>query len=213
MREKPKPVFVFQKARTPGRIVIECKDLVLGYDEPLTKPVSVQVEQGKKIAIRGVNGIGKSTLLKTLLKLIPPVSGTVEHDQFVIPGYFEQEEESTSQTPLEVIWNEFPAMTNAEVRGALAQCGLTTEHISSQMRVLSGGENAKVRLCRIMLREVNLLVLDEPTNHLDTDAKDALKQALKDYKGTVLIVSHEPEFYMDIADTVWNIEEWSTKII
>ena len=213
MREKPKPVFVFRKARTPGRIVIECKDLVLGYDEPLTKPVSVQVEQGKKIAIRGVNGIGKSTLLKTLLKLIPPVSGTVEHDHFVIPGYFEQEEESTAQTPLEVIWNEFPAMTNAEVRGALAQCGLTTEHISSQMRVLSGGENAKVRLCRIMLREVNLLVLDEPTNHLDTDAKDALKQALRDYKGTVLIVSHEPEFYMDIADTVWNIEEWSTKII
>ncbi|MCQ2416576.1 MAG: ATP-binding cassette domain-containing protein [Oscillospiraceae bacterium] len=213
MREKPKPVFVFKKSRTPGRVVIDCRDLVLGYDEPLTKPVSVQVEQGQKIAIRGVNGIGKSTLLKTLLKLIPPVSGTVEHDQFTEPGYFEQEEEGTSQTALEVIWNEFPSMSNAEVRAALAQCGLTTEHISSQMKVLSGGENAKVRLCRIMLREINLLVLDEPTNHLDVDAKDALKQAIREYKGTVLIVSHEPEFYMDIVDDVWNIEEWSLKII
>ena len=171
------------------------------------------MENGQKIAIRGVNGIGKSTLLKTLLKIIPPLSGTVEHDQFVEAGYFEQEEESTSQTALEVIWNEFPSMTNAEVRAALAQCGLTTEHITSQMRVLSGGENAKVRICRIMLREINLLVLDEPTNHLDVDAKDSLKQAIKDYKGTVIVVSHEPEFYMDIADQVWNIEEWSTKVI
>ena len=213
MREKPKPTFSFRKARTPGRIVIDCKDLVLGYDEPLTRPVDVQVEQGQKIAIRGVNGIGKSTLLKTLLKLIPPVSGTVEHDQFVEAGYFEQEEESTDQTPLDVIWAEFPSMTNAEVRAALAQCGLTTEHITSQMKVLSGGENAKVRLCRIMLREVNLLVLDEPTNHLDVDAKDSLKQAIRDYKGTVLLVSHEPEFYTDVVDRIWNIEEWSVKII
>ncbi|MBR3971063.1 MAG: ABC-F family ATP-binding cassette domain-containing protein [Ruminococcus sp.] len=213
MREKPKPVFSFKKARTPGRVVIDCKDIVLGYDEPLTKPISIQVENGQKIAIRGVNGIGKSTLLKSLLKLIPTLSGTVEHDQFVEYGYFEQEEESTDKTSLEVIWNEYPSMTNAEVRAALAQCGLTTEHITSQMRVLSGGENAKVRLCRIMLREVNLLVLDEPTNHLDVDAKESLKKAINDYKGTVLIVSHEPDFYMDIVDTVWNIEEWSTKII
>jgi len=213
VREKPKPVFAFKKARTPGRVVIECRELVLGYDSALTKSVDIKVEQGQKIAIRGVNGIGKSTLLKTLLKLIPPFTGTVEHDQFVEAGYFEQEAESGSETPLQVIWDEFPSMTNAEVRGALAKCGLTTEQISSQMKVLSGGENAKVRLCRIMLREINLLVLDEPTNHLDQDAKDALKKALQEYKGTVLLVSHEPEFYMDVADTVWNIEKWSTKII
>jgi ATPase subunit of ABC transporter with duplicated ATPase domains len=213
MREKPKPTFSFRKARTPGRVVIDCKNVVLGYDEPLTKPISVKVENGQKIAIRGVNGIGKTTLLKTLLKIIPPISGYVEHDQFVEYGYFVQEEESTSKTALDVIWEEYPSMTNAEVRAALAQCGLTTEHITSQMRVLSGGENAKVRICRIMLREVNLLVLDEPTNHLDVDAKESLKKAIKEYKGTVLIVSHEPEFYMDIADNIWNIEEWSTKII
>ena len=185
----------------------------MGYDEPLTKPVSLIIERGKKIAIKGVNGLGKSTLLKTLLKIIPPVSGTVEHDQFLEPGYFEQEENTTSDTPLQTIWDEFPAMTNAEVRAALARCGLTTEHITSQMRVLSGGENAKVRLCRIMLKNINLLVLDEPTNHLDTDAKEELKRAVKEFKGTVLLVSHEPEFYIDVADEIWNLEDWTTKIV
>ncbi len=211
--ERIKPSFSFNTARTTGKAVIECRDLVLGYDEPLTKPVSLIIERGKKIAIKGVNGLGKSTLLKTLLKIIPPVSGTVEHDQFLEPGYFEQEENTTSDTPLQTIWDEFPAMTNAEVRAALARCGLTTEHITSQMRVLSGGENAKVRLCRIMLKNINLLVLDEPTNHLDTDAKEELKRAVKEFKGTVLLVSHEPEFYIDVADEIWNLEDWTTKIV
>ncbi len=211
--ERIKPSFSFNTARTPGKAVIECRELVLGYDEPLTKPVSLIIERGKKIAIKGVNGLGKSTLLKTLLKIIPPVFGTVEHDQFLEPGYFEQEENTTSDTPLQTIWDEFPAMTNAEVRAALARCGLTTEHITSQMRVLSGGENAKVRLCRIMLKNINLLVLDEPTNHLDTDAKEELKRAVKEFKGTVLLVSHEPEFYVDVADEIWNLEDWTTKIV
>ncbi len=211
--EKPKPNFNFQSARTPGRVVISGENLVLGYDEPLTKPVSLTIERNKKIAIRGVNGLGKSTLLKTLLQMIPAVSGTVEHDQFLEVGYFEQEEIATSETALQTIWDEFPSMTNAEVRAALAKCGLTTEHITSQMRVLSGGENAKVRLCRLMLNPVNLLVLDEPTNHLDVDAKEELKRAVKAFKGTVLLVSHEPEFYMDVADEVWNLEDWTTKIV
>jgi ATPase subunit of ABC transporter with duplicated ATPase domains len=211
--EKPKPIFAFQSARTLGRVVISGEELVLGYDEPLTRPVSVTIERNKKIAIRGVNGLGKSTLLKTLLKLIPAVSGKVEHDQFLEVGYFEQEEIATSETALQTIWDEYPSMTNAEVRAALAKCGLTTEHITSQMKVLSGGENAKVRLCRLMLKPVNLLVLDEPTNHLDVEAKEALKTAVQNYKGTVLLVSHEPEFYMDVVDEVWNLEDWTTKIV
>ncbi|CDF02432.1 putative uncharacterized protein [Ruminococcus sp. CAG:624] len=211
--EKAKPSFSFNTARTPGRSVIECKNVVLGYDEPLTKPVSFTIEWGKKIAIKGVNGLGKSTLLKTLLKIIPPVSGEIEHDQFLEIGYFEQEEEATDKTALQTIWDEYPAMTNAEVRAALARCGLTTEHITSQMRVLSGGENAKVRLCKIMLKNINVLVLDEPTNHLDSDAKDELKRAVGAFKGTVLLVSHEPEFYSGIADEIWNLEDWTTKIV
>ena len=104
-------------------------------------------------------------------------------------------------------------MTNGEVRAALAKCGLTNEHITSQMRVLSGGENAKVRLCRLMLKEVNLLVLDEPTNHLDVDAKEELKKAVQEFRGTVLLVSHEPEFYEDVVNEVWNVEDWTTKIV
>ena len=104
-------------------------------------------------------------------------------------------------------------MSNGEVRAALAKCGLTSNHIETQMRALSGGENAKVRLCKLMLRPMNILVLDEPTSHLDVDAKDALKTAIQNYKGTVLLVSHEPEFYNDIANIIWNVEDWTTKVI
>jgi len=212
-REKIKPIFSFNTARTTGKVVIEANNLVLGYEEPLTSPLNLQLERGQKIAVKGVNGLGKSTLLKTLLGITPPISGTVELDQFVEVGYFEQERAAGYNTALEEIWKEFPSMTNAQVRGALAKCGLTSEHIESKMKVLSGGENAKVRLCKLMLRNMNLLVLDEPTNHLDVDAKEALKTALTDYRGTLLLVSHEPEFYQDIVTDVWNLEEWTTKIV
>ena len=212
-KEKIKPVFSFKSARTPGKIVIEAKDLILGYDEPLTRPVDIQIERNQKMAIKGVNGLGKSTLIKTLLGIIKPIQGTVEHDQFVKYGYFKQEENASSKTALQEIWDEYPSMTNAEVRAALAKCGLTNEHITSQMKVLSGGENAKVRICHLMLQEFNLLVLDEPTNHLDIYAKDSLKEALQKFKGTVILVSHEPEFYEDIATDIWNLESWTTKII
>lgn len=212
-REKPKPTFNFNVSRTPAREVITVKDLVIGYDEPLTKPLNFTIERNQKIAIRGVNGLGKSTLLNTILGILNPLSGHVEKGQFVEVGYFKQEEHSGSTTALDEIWNAYPSMTNGEVRAALAKCGLTTNHITSQMRVLSGGENAKVRLCKLMLRDINFLILDEPTNHLDVDAKDELKKAVRDFKGTVLIVSHEPDFYMDIVTDVWNVEDWTTKII
>lgn len=212
-KEKAKPTFAFQSARTPGRYVIEAKQIVLGYDEPLTSAVDVIVERNQKIAIRGVNGLGKSTLLKTLLGIIPPISGTIDHDPFLEVGYFQQEEKGNDRTALEEMWAEYPGMSNGEVRAALAKCGLTSEHIQTQMRALSGGENAKVRMCKLMRRPMNLLVLDEPTNHLDVDAKAVLKEAIRTYKGTVLLVSHEPEFYQDVVNIIWNVEEWTTKII
>ncbi len=212
-KSKIKPTFSFKSARTTGRNVIVAENLVLGYSEPLTKPLNFIIERNQKIAIKGVNGLGKSTLLKTILNIIPPISGTVEHDQFLEVGYFEQEESASENTALEEIWQEYPTMTNGEVRASLAKCGLNNDHITSQMRVLSGGENAKVRLCKLMLKEVNLLVLDEPTNHLDIEAKDELKKAVKEFKGTVILVSHEPEFYQDVVTDVWNIEEYTTKII
>lgn len=212
-KAKVRPTFNFKEARTPGKYVIEVQDLVLGYTDPLTRPLTFHVERNKKIAIKGVNGLGKSTLLKTLLGIIPPISGQVSHDSFMEVAYFEQEESSSSKTALDEIWDEFPAMGIGEVRSALARCGLTYAHIESQMRVLSGGENAKARLCKLMLREANLLVLDEPTNHLDVDAKDELKKAISDFKGTVLLVSHDSEFYEGIVTDIWNVEDWTTKIV
>lgn len=211
--EKVKPSFSFKTARTPGRVVVEAKDLVLGYDEALTSPINLVIERNKKIAVKGTNGIGKSTLMKTLLGIIPPYKGSVTRDQFLQEGYFEQEEVSSDKLALDEIWDEYPSMTNAEVRAALARCGLTTLHITSQMKVLSGGENAKVRLCRLMLKEINFLVLDEPTNHLDVMAKEELKKAVSEFKGTVLLVSHEPEFYEDIVDEVLNLETVSNKCV
>jgi ATPase subunit of ABC transporter with duplicated ATPase domains len=213
-RIKLKPTFKFREARTPGKYIFQASKLVLGYEEPLTKPLDLALERGKKVALKGVNGLGKSTLLKTLLGILKPVSGEVKLDQFLLPGYFEQESERlNNNTALEEVWNEYPGLSNGEVRGALAGCGLTKEHITTQMMVLSGGENAKVRLCKLMLREVNWLVLDEPTNHLDVDAKEELKKALKEFKGTIVIVSHEPEFYADWVSDVWNVEDWTTKIV
>ncbi len=213
-RERPKPVFQFREARTPGRFVITARGLVLGYDEPLTRPVDIALERGQKVAIRGTNGLGKSTLLKTLLGIIPPYAGKVETGDYVQPGYFEQESgRDNGNTAIEEVWQEYPGMTNYEVRAALARCGLTNEHITSLMMVLSGGENAKVRLCKLMLKEVNWLVLDEPTNHLDVDAKAELKKAIREFKGTVLLVSHEPEFYEDLVTAVWNVEDWTTKVV
>lgn len=213
-REKLKPTFKFREARTPSRFIVEAKDLVLGYDSPLTRPVTFNLERGQKIAIRGVNGLGKTTLLKTILGIIPPFSGKVELGEFLEPGYFEQEErEKNERTALEDVWEKYPGLTNYEVRAALAACGLTNEHITSKVFVLSGGEAAKVRLCKLMLKDINWLVLDEPTNHLDVDAKEELKKAICEFKGSVLLVSHEPEFYEGIVDKVWNIEDWTTKII
>jgi ATPase subunit of ABC transporter with duplicated ATPase domains len=213
-KEKVKPVFKFKEARTPGRIIFEASMLVLGYDEPLTSPLTLKLERKQKIAIRGMNGLGKTTLLKTLLGIIPPVNGEIELGDYLCPGYFEQESSrNNTQTALEEIWNAYPGLSNYEARQALARCGLTNEHISSKMMVLSGGENAKVRLCKLMLQESNWLVLDEPTNHLDIDAKKELKKALEEFKGTVLLVCHEPEFYEDWITDVWNLEQWTTRSV
>ena len=137
----------------------------------------------------------------------------MELGDYLSIGYFEQEMApgNTTTCPQE-IWTEFPAYTQYQVRSALAKCGLTTEHIESQVRVLSGGEQAKVRLCKLINRESNVLLLDEPTNHLDVDAKDELKRALKEYRGSILLICHEPEFYEGLATDVWDCKEWALKL-
>lgn len=212
--EKVKPSFRFNESRASSRFVVETENLVIGYDEALTRPLNLTLERGQKIALRGVNGLGKSTLLKTLLGIIKPVSGSVRLGDYLETGYFEQESSyDNKRTAIEELWQEFPSMTNQEVRAALARSGLTNEHITSLMMVLSGGEAAKVRLTKLMLRELNWLVLDEPTNHLDVDAKEELQRALKDFKGTILLVSHDPEFYAPFITDVWSAEDWTLKIV
>ena len=137
----------------------------------------------------------------------------MELGDYLSIGYFEQEmDQSIKTTCIEEIWSEFPGYSQYEVRSALAKCGLTTKHIESLVRVLSGGEQAKVRLCKLINRETNILLLDEPTNHLDVDAKDELKRALKAYKGSILMVCHEPEFYDGLATAVWDCTKWTTRI-
>lgn len=211
--EKPKPEFNFKLSRTPNRYIFQTKDLVIGYDEPLSTPLNLEMERGQKIVLTGANGIGKTTLLKSILGLIPSIRGSVEQGDYLNIGYFEQEMTGDgAKTCIETLWDEFPSFSQYEVRSALAKCGLTTKHIESQVRVLSGGEQAKVRLCKLINRETNVLLLDEPTNHLDVDAKDELKRALMDYNGSILMVCHEPDFYDGLATDVWDCTKWTTKI-
>ena len=211
-REKPKPEFLFKEARTAGKLIFETKDLIIGYDEALSRPINMTMERGEKIVLYGANGIGKTTLLKSILGLCPSLSGSVSLGDYLSIGYFEQEmTEDNPNTCIEEIWKEFPSFNQYEVRSALAKCGLTTKHIESKVKVLSGGEQAKVRLCKLINRESNVLLLDEPTNHLDIDAKAELKRALKDYKGSILLICHEAAFYEDIVSKKIDCSEWALR--
>lgn len=208
-KEKPKPEFIFKQGSTSDKLIFEAEDLVIGYDKPLTKPINFRVERGNKIAIVGANGIGKTTLLRSLLGEIKPLSGNVNVGGNQLIGYFQQEiKEDNKNTCIDDVWSEFPSLNQGEVRALLAKCGLTTDQIESKVYVLSGGEQAKVRLCKIMNKESNILVLDEPTNHLDVDAKDELKRALQAFKGTIIMVCHEPIFYKDICNEIWDVSEF-----
>lgn len=208
-----KPTFEFKESRSSSRYVFEAKDLEIGYSHPLLPKMEMTLERGEKVAIIGCNGVGKSTLLKTMLGKIHPLNGKVERGDFLFPSYFEQEVKAGNPTPIDEVWNAFPHMDQHQVRAALARCGLKNEHISRPMNQLSGGEQAKVRLCKLMMTESNWILFDEPTNHLDVDAKAELKRALKAYKGTVVLVCHEPDFYEDWVTKVWNVEEWAQQTV
>ena len=201
--EKPKPEFHFRYGRTPGKMLFETHDLVTGYDEPLSKPLNFSMERGQKIALVGTNGIGKTTLLKSILGLIPSLSGSCELGENLEIGYFEQEVKGENKTTcIDEIWQEFPSFTQYEVRSALAKCGLTTKHIESQVRVLSGGEQAKVRLCKLINRDTNILLMDEPTSALDPISTLKVEELMAELKKnyTVAIVTHNMQQAGRIAD-------------
>ncbi|MDD3223708.1 MAG: ABC-F family ATP-binding cassette domain-containing protein [Clostridium sp.] len=204
-----KPHFNFKSAKMPESIIFKASNLIIGYNNPLSKPLNLKMKRGQKIAITGANGLGKTTLLKSLLGLLKPLNGEITLSDYKKIGYFEQEiTENNTHTVLYDVWNTLPNLTQTEVRSDLAKCGLTRQHIDSPINILSGGEQAKVRLCKLINKSTNILLLDEPTNHLDIYAKNELKRALKEYTGSIILVCHEPEFYEDIATDVWNCESW-----
>ncbi|RYL92188.1 ABC-F family ATP-binding cassette domain-containing protein [Sporolactobacillus sp. THM19-2] len=206
-----KPSFHFKVDRQPVRTIFAAKRLTAGYDHPLLPPVDAEIIRGEKIALVGHNGIGKTTFLKTLLGLIPPLSGRVVTGDRVMPGYFAQISAPPDLTPLEWMKEQFPRLEEKVIRQHLAQCGVYAEHMRQPMNTLSGGEETKVRIGQLMLLKSNVLIFDEPTNHLDVDAKEALSEALEKYTGTVLVVSHESSFFKRWVTKVWNIENWSSQ--
>lgn len=208
-KEIIKPCFNFKSVRMPESIIFKTSDLIIGYNKPLSKPLNLKMKRGQKVAITGANGLGKTTLIKSLLGLLQPINGEISISEYKKIGYFEQEiVEDNAASVLYDVWSYFPDLTVTEVRRNLARCGLTRKHIDSSINVLSGGEQAKVRLCKLINEPSNILVLDEPTNHLDNYSKNELKRALKEYDGSIILVCHEPEFYKDIVTDVWNCEEW-----
>ncbi len=178
------------------------------YTEQLHPKINFKVRSGDKVRIVGFNGIGKSTFLKTVCGFIPKLGGTLRLDDDVIVGYYEQEHhwEEPTRTALAEIKEAFPTLRDNAIRAKLAQCGLRADLVMQKLSSLSGGEQAKVKLCKLVLKPCNLLVLDEPTNHLDVRAIARLEVAISEFEGTVLFVSHNDDFCKDLPQKVLNME-------
>lgn len=204
-----RPFFRFSELPLSDTEQLCVKQLAVGYHYPVLSEISFRLKGGQKAVITGFNGIGKSTLLKTLMGQIPSMKGQYEFSQQVTLGYFEQDLiwPDVMLTPIQLISDAYPDLTVKEVRKQLALSGISSKHAMQPVGTLSGGEQAKVKLCLLTLTKCNFLIMDEPTNHLDANAKDSLKNALCKFSGTVLLVSHEEAFYRDWAQRVINIEK------
>ncbi len=210
--EKPippvKPTFTFQIKTISHKTILKVNKLEVGYTDPLLPKINLSLKTGQKLAVTGFNGIGKSTFLKTIAGLLPAISGGYKYDDDVVLGYYEQENvwDDPQKTPFSEIKDRFPRLKDKDVRGSLARCGLKPDQVVQNLSTLSGGEQAKVKLCKLTLSPYNLLILDEPTNHLDKNAIEQLKQAVLSFEGAVLFVSHSKEF-CELADTTLDMEK------
>ena len=209
-KDLEKPHFIFKSMPISSGKAMIVKNLEVGYNNKALLPkINLEILNGEKIAVVGFNGIGKSTLLKTLLGIIPPIKGYSWKFDTTHIGYFEQELiwEDDTLSPLEIIQDKFPKLSQKYIRSYLDKCAISSKEVLEPIRFLSGGEQAKVKLCILMLTDSNFLILDEPTNHLDVLAKDALKDQLKLWEGTLILVSHDKQFYGDICKKVIDIEK------
>lgn len=192
-----KPQFDFSALSLTNTLHLSIDHLTIGYQNPILSDIDFTIQGGQKVVITGFNGIGKSTLLKTLTGQIPALYGRFQFSSQVVWGYFEQDLRwpDPQKSPIEIVIEAHPDMAIKDVRRHLARCGISNEHAMQSIGTLSGGEQAKTKLCLLTLISCNFLILDEPTNHLDIQAKQSLKDALIKFPGTVLLVSHEKTFY------------------
>lgn len=193
--------FEFPLAGSTGKDVLVTKDLEIGYDSPLLEPLNMTIMKEEKVAITGKNGIGKSTFIKTILEKIDLLGGEFKWIDTAKIAYFEQDSKfNEGETPFQVVHHRYPQFTKKEVMSLLGNYGINYDMATRNINTLSGGEQTKVRLSLLRHQKGNVLILDEPTNHLDFHAKQALKEALIKYEGTLILVSHEKEFYSEICD-------------
>lgn len=201
----------FQPEKETGNDVLFVDNLTIGYDHPLST-VSLDLKKGEKLGILGGNGLGKSTFLKTLVNQIPPLSGEFKYGVHVQVGYFDQQMAmyTSNKTVLEDYWDEFPNLTETEVRNALGAFMFSGDDVFKSIDMLSGGEKVRLALCKILKRRPNVLILDEPTNHMDIVGKETLESMLSDYTGTLIFVSHDRYFVRKVATRLLVFEDGTT---
>lgn len=196
--------FGFTIERQSGNDVLSIDQLTIGYDETISSNISMRLFREDRIALVGPNGVGKSTLLKTIVKDIPIIQGDIRYGANVQIGYYDQEQAklTSNKSVLQELWDEWPLMNEKEIRTILGRFLFSGDDVAKTVNSLSGGEKARLALAKLMMQKANLLVLDEPTNHLDLDSKEVLENALIDYPGTLLFVSHDRYFINRIATKV-----------
>lgn len=203
----------FQPEKETGNDVLYTSELAIGYDHPLSV-VSLDLKRGEKLGILGGNGLGKSTFLKTIVGKNPALSGEYRFGTNVQIGYFDQQMAmyTSSKTVLDDFWDEYPNLTETEARNALGAFLFSGEDVFKNVNMLSGGEKVRLALCKILKTRPNVLVLDEPTNHMDIVGKETLESMLKDYKGTLIFVSHDRYFVKKVATQLLVFEDGTTNL-